>query len=282
MAMQLVDERRLELDAPVREYLPELRLADSQAADMITTRQLLCHTSGIEDSAVEAFGSPEMSLKRFVATLGSAAQREAPGRAFSYSNAGYAIVGRLVEVLTGAPFPEAIRKRVIDPLGLQSTFCTGTVRKRLAGNVAVGHEAAEGSLPQAVAVWSEGLSPIGGVCTTIGDLMTFVRTHLNGGVSDAGRRLLSEEAVGTMQRPQVDATGLFEGDHWGLGWWLPRQGGQRVFGHYGWRSGQTCVLHAFPERAAAVAVLTNADSGIRLYEDLLHVIEPRYDPSRGT
>ncbi len=111
IAMQLVDERRIELDAPVREYLPELRLADAHAANRITTRQLLSHTSGIEDPPDEAFAPAEKSLERFVATLRSAAQREAPGREFRYSNAGYTIVGRLVEVLMGSPFgaghPEA-------------------------------------------------------------------------------------------------------------------------------------------------------------------------------
>jgi CubicO group peptidase (beta-lactamase class C family) len=77
IAMQLVDEGRIELDAPVREYLPELRLKDSRAAAVITTRQLLSHTSGIDDPPEEALAA-EISLERFVATLESAAQRQAP------------------------------------------------------------------------------------------------------------------------------------------------------------------------------------------------------------
>jgi CubicO group peptidase (beta-lactamase class C family) len=109
--------------------------------------------------------------------------------------------------------------------------------------------------------------------------MLFVGTHLKGGVTDNGDRLLSEEAVATMLRPQVEATGLFEGDFWGLGWWLSGREGRRIFGHYGWRSGQTCVLHAFPEQTAAVAVLTNADSGIRLYQEVLTAIEPQLGSS---
>ncbi len=113
--MQLVNEGLLDLDRPVRDVLPDFRLADEQAAQVVTPRQLLCHTGGFEgDHYVRApapAGRHDLpQLRR--AARGLPSRLTAPGELFAYSNAGYVVLGRIVEVLRGRPFDVVLRERL--------------------------------------------------------------------------------------------------------------------------------------------------------------------------
>lgn len=95
LAMQLVDEDLLDLDAPVRDYLPEFRIADEDAAARITVRQLMNHTSGFEGDLFTDTGRGDDCVEKYVATLHDTPQLFAPGEMFSYNNAGYCVqIGR--------------------------------------------------------------------------------------------------------------------------------------------------------------------------------------------
>ena len=93
LVMQLVDEGRLDLDQPVRRYLPEFRIADEAAAASITARQLLSHTAGFEGDIFTDTGKGDDCLEKFVLTLGETPQLFPPGERFSYNNAGYCVLG---------------------------------------------------------------------------------------------------------------------------------------------------------------------------------------------
>ena len=99
---QLAERGAVDLDAPVRRYLPEFALADASASDEITVRQLLDQTSGIPTSAgVAPLSEPASSLDARVRELAAVAPVSAPGAAYHYSNANYVVLGRLVEVVSG-------------------------------------------------------------------------------------------------------------------------------------------------------------------------------------
>src|SRR6185369_11406532 len=93
LVMQLVDEGRLDLDAPVRTYLPDFALADDAAAAVITVRQLLCHMSGFEGDIFTDTGRGDDCVEKYVATLGTTSQLFPPGEMFSYNNAGFCVLG---------------------------------------------------------------------------------------------------------------------------------------------------------------------------------------------
>src|SRR5690349_21165549 len=118
LLMQLVDEGRLDLDAPVRRYLPDFALADDGAAATITTRQLLCHTAGFEGDLFTDTGRGDDCVEKYVATLATTTQLFAPGEMFSYNNAGFCVLGRIVEVLREKPFDDCLRQHLFAPLGL--------------------------------------------------------------------------------------------------------------------------------------------------------------------
>ncbi|HEY0687660.1 MAG TPA: serine hydrolase domain-containing protein, partial [Kribbella sp.] len=116
MIMQLVDEGRLALDDVVVKLLPEVQI-DGQ----VTVRHLLTHISGIDGDIFTDTGRGDDCLERYVELLGGAAQLFPPGAAYSYCNAGFVLLGRIIEVLDSRTWDESLRARLIAPLGLTAT-----------------------------------------------------------------------------------------------------------------------------------------------------------------
>ncbi len=116
--MVLVEQGRIELDRPVRRYLPGLRLRDEHAAETLTVGQLLNHTAGWDggDSWTDT-GEGDDALERSVALLADLPQQFAPGTGASYNNAAFVLAGRVVEKVTGETFERALARLVLDPLG---------------------------------------------------------------------------------------------------------------------------------------------------------------------
>src|SRR4051794_11037905 len=153
LVMQLADEDLIELDAPVRTWLPEFRLADESAAAAITVRQLLNHTAGFEGDVFTDTGRNDDCVEKYVATLGDLAQLFPPGHMFSYNNAGYCVLGRLVEVVRGKPFGACLREHLFTPLGL--THAAYGADEAILFRTAVGHMEPEPDAPlQPAPVWA--------------------------------------------------------------------------------------------------------------------------------
>src|SRR3954452_20311867 len=117
MVMQLIDEGKVSLDEPVATYVPELTLADAEAARAITVRQLLTHTSGIDGDLFEDYGRGDDCVERYVASFGALAQMAPPGSFFSYFNSGLLLAGRMIEKIDGVGFDQALTTRVLQPIG---------------------------------------------------------------------------------------------------------------------------------------------------------------------
>src|SRR5712692_6310719 len=109
LIMMLVDEGRLDIDAPVKQYLPTFAVRDPHARDTVTVRNLLCHTSGFDGDVFLDTGRGDDALARYLEQISDLPQICQPGTIWSYSNSGYAILGRLVEVITGSAFEDALR-----------------------------------------------------------------------------------------------------------------------------------------------------------------------------
>src|SRR5580692_6734800 len=139
LVMQLADEELLDLDATVVTYLPDFGLADSEAARTMTVRQLLCHKAGFEGDIFTDTGTNDDCVQKYVETLRTDPQLFPPGAMFSYNNAGYCVLGRIVEVLRGKPFDQALREHLFAPLGLAHAATDA--------NSAILYRAAIGHLP---------------------------------------------------------------------------------------------------------------------------------------
>ncbi|WP_037305793.1 serine hydrolase [Amycolatopsis orientalis] len=271
LIMQLVDEGLVDLDRPVRDYLPEFRVADARAAATITVRQLACHTGGFEGDVFADTGSGEDAVAKLIPLLADMPQLFPPGERFSYSNAGYCVLGRIVEVLRGQCWDDCVRERLIGPLGLTHAGCGAedAIRHR----AAVGHSLPEpGGEPVPTKVWSLARSNAPAGATLImrpRDLLTFARLHLNEGKADNGVQVLSPESVRAMRERQVAVPDLgIMGTHWGLGWVDFGWQGGTVIGHDGGTIGQSAFLRIAVERGVAFALMTNGGATLKVYHKI--------------
>ena len=281
LLMQLVDEDKLDLDAPVHHYLPELRLADAEAAATITVRQLMCHTAGFEGDLFTDTGRGDDCVEKYVATLSDTAQLFAPGEMFSYNNAGFCVLGRIVEVLRGKPFDACLREHLFTPLGL--THAANNADEAILFRAAVGHmQPTPDADPEPAPVWSlvRSNAPAGSaLAMRPRDLLAFAQMHLSEGKAADGTAVLSAESAQAMRQRQVTLPRLgLMGDAWGLGWELFDWPGGPVIGHDGGTIGQAAMLRIVPGRDVAVTLLTNGGNAIALYSDIFtHVLRELAD-----
>ena len=272
LVMQLVDEGSVDLDAPVRTYLPELRLRDETAAASITVRQLLNHTAGFEGDIFTDTGVGDDCVEKFVATLHDTPQLFAPGEQFSYNNAGYCVLGRLVEVLRGTTYDQALRDHLITPLGL--AHAAPSVGEAIMHRAAMGHlESGPDGAIEPAPFWSmaRSNSPAGSMLAmSARDLVAFARMHLEDGVAPDGSRVLAPGTAGRMQGHEVDLPELgLMGSSWGLGFERFDTPDGPIVGHDGSTVGQGAFLRMVPGEGVAVALLTNGGDMISLYHAIV-------------
>ncbi|MFF1923904.1 serine hydrolase [Streptomyces sp. NPDC058221] len=269
LIMQLADEGKLDLDAPVTEVLPELRLSDPYTTKQVTVRHLLTHTSGIDGDIFTDTGRGDDCLEGYVDQLGTAAQMHPLGATFSYCNSGFVLAGRIVEKLTGMSWDCALKERLCAPLGLSHTVTLP--EEALCFRAAMGHDAQGDEDPRPAPVWSlpRSAGPAGLITATAADVLAFARMHLAGGTTADGTRVLSRQAAHAMTEKQVDLPDVHTlGDSWGLGWSRLDANGHQLLGHDGNTIGQSAFLRLLPEQDLAVTLLTNGGSTHDLYLEL--------------
>jgi CubicO group peptidase (beta-lactamase class C family) len=271
LVMQLVDDGLIDLDAPLRTYLPEFTVGDEAAAAEITTRQLLCHVAGFEGDIFTDTGRGEDAIEKYLASIHDIPQLFEPGEVFSYNNTGFVVLGRLVEVLRGKPFDEVLIERLATPLGL--THVSPSPYEAILHRAAVGHVPGEDGAMVAAPTWALARSnaPAGSMLAmTARDLLGFVAMHLAGGTAPGGSVVLEPGTVAAMRRPQVTLPRLSGmGGSWGLGWEMEEHDGRTVIGHDGGTIGQVAFLRIVPEGGVAIALLTNGGDFFGIFNDVL-------------
>ena len=268
LAMQLVDEGLLDLDTPIVTYLPEFKVADPEVTKQVTLRHLLSHSSGIQGDHFEDTGRGDDCLERYVASCASLGQNHPLGATMSYCNAGYVVLGRVIEKLTGTTWDEALRTRLLEPLGLDHTVTLPEEAIRF--RAAFGHDTS-GERPELVPAWvlPRSSGPAGLITSTAADVVGFARMHLDDGRSRDGKQVLSPASVKAMQQEQIAIPDPYTlGTHWGLGFILFDWDGRRLFGHDGNTIGQSAYLRIFPEHDLAIALLTNGGNSQDLFREI--------------
>ena len=264
IVMSLVDQGKVDLDAPVQTYLPWFGLSDGETARTVTVRNLLTHTSGFEGDDFTDTGRSDEALSRYVEGLAKATQIHPLGERFSYCNSGYSVLGLIIEAVTGGTWDQAVQDVLAVPLRLT----LGTLAEQVILHPhALGHLELPGPdgppVLQVAPVWAppRSVGPAGTICSSAADLLAFGQMHANG-----GDPVLSRHAVAQMQTQQVALDDpLTLGTHWGLGWILPQPG---VIGHDGATFGQYAFYRLHPETGTAMALLTNGPGARAVYEKL--------------
>jgi CubicO group peptidase (beta-lactamase class C family) len=251
--MTLVEARQLDLDAPVRRYLPWFGLAGEDAADHVTVRHLLTHTSGIPGGTgvTDRFEQVDDPYRRGVTELAGVAPRAAPGQRHAYTSANYLVLGAVVEAVTGARFGEYLRGAVLKPCGMTGTITTPAQAR---ATLPPGHRYVVGkpvAMPSPYDPTGPAYGYLGG---TIDDLAAFAAAHLARGLGLVGR-VLSDGSVAAMHIGTAQNTARTA---YGLGWRDTYRDGVQMVWHGGGVAGYQAMLVLLPEHDRAMVMVQNA------------------------
>jgi CubicO group peptidase (beta-lactamase class C family) len=289
--MQLVEAGKIDLDAPVRRYVPWFRVADEDASAEITVRHLLNQTSGLSTKTGRSFqGSGDTSdeaLEKAVRKLSSAELTAPVGTKHQYSTVNYSVLGLIVQAVSGQSYEAYVERNIFDPLDMRQSFTSEAVA--LQHGLAQGHNYWFGR-PHATRVpYNRGLISAGYLISSAEDMAHYLSAQLNGG-RYRGATLVSPASIAELQRPAV-ATPVADTSY-GMGWFVgPVNGTPAVF-----HQGETFTYHAnvvlLPQTNQGVVVLMNAENSLDLFTrgrmatvaegvvSLLRGQEPPSPPSR--
>lgn len=253
--LQLAQTGKLSLDTTLLALVPSF--PDREYAAAVTVRQLLTHTAGAGDYWDETYERSWQAITETQQLLPHVVRhlRATPFGEYSYSNSGYAILGAVVEAVSGETFFEYVRKCVFEPAGMGATGYP--LRSKREAGVAGAYipEWQAGAVRPGVylpAALGERGSAAGGAATTADDVVAFVRAL-------AGGKLLDPAWFRRMIEPQVaDGTAT---DAWhGLGPAIDKERGVLSWGHGGSGPGTQFELRVYPERDVVMVVMSNYDT----------------------
>lgn len=248
--VSLAEAGRLDLNAPIGARLPEL----PDSLRRITAHQLLSHTGGlIMMPMTAAAGDPANALAESMRRVTARAAFAAPAEIFSYSNLGYQLAGRLIEVAGDRPYTEQVQQTILAPLGMAATTFDSAAAAR--NGLAIGFVDPAAPPPPASAAVGPAALPYAGLYSSVQDLSRFAVAFMNAGRS-GGRQVLSPSLVARLTAPAAKFQSG-PGDY-GYALRLYRQRGLDVVEHGGVDpTGYRSLLYMVPSRRVAVIVLAN-------------------------
>ena len=260
--LQWVESGRLNLDAPVTDYLPELGVINPfDDSEGFTLRQLMCHRSGmVRESPVGSyFDSSEPTVAATVQSLSGCVLIHPPGARTKYSNSGVTVVGHVVSKMAQRPFQEYQQDRLLLPLGMRDSgfVLNREWRRRLAQGYMHVADGQGGFKEIKAPLFQLGTLPAGNLYTTTPDLARFLSCLFARGRvgKDA---LVQPESLTEMWTPQLmtNQTGF------GLGFFIGTHQGRKTFRHTGAVYGFSASLTGLPEEKIGVVLLANDDLAI--------------------
>ncbi len=281
--MRLVEQGRVDLDAPVRTYVPELRTKQSDVAERVTVLQLLNHTAGWDGDLSTDTGNGDDALARYVELIADLNQVTPLGGPVSYNNASLALAGHVIARVTGSTYEQAIQDLILAPLHLEDTliFPADIMIRRFA----VGHTRHDDGSVTVKQPWAipRSMTAAGGLSATLADQLAWARFHLGDGTAPDGTRVLSQELLRRMQQETADMRGSALGDAVGISWLLRDVDGERLVGHGGTTYGQYSDFTMVPAKGFAVTSMTNCGpNGSQLNQELTRWALEHYAGVRET
>jgi CubicO group peptidase (beta-lactamase class C family) len=257
--MQLVEQGQVELDAPVQRYIPWFRVSDEAASAQITVRHLLNQTSGLSTKTGRAFqGNPDVSdgaLEGAVRALRDVSLAEPVGKAYQYSTINYAVLGLIVQTVSGQSFEDYVQEHIFSPLDMRTSYTSQSEAQ--AHGLASGYRYWFGQPVAADLPDNRSLRPAGYLISSVEDMAHYLIAQLNDG-RYVDQSLISPQGIAAMHQPAVS-----QGDDqsfYGMGWKMgPTNGVSTV-----WHDGSTFNYYAnmtlVPAGSWGVVILQNSYS----------------------
>ncbi|HTR94301.1 MAG TPA: serine hydrolase [Trebonia sp.] len=291
----LVDEGLLEWDRPLRDYLPEVRLHDPVVSDRLTIVDLLSHRSGLPRHDLTWAGQPGRSRAEIVRALRFLPLSKDLRQQFQYCNLGYLAAGYVVEALSGVPWEDFVRDRLLEPLAMGRTNLS--VEEMLADDDhATAYTRREGAIVRVPQRPLPAVAPAGAINSSAADMARWLLAQLGGGQLD-GATVMSSATAKRQLTPHMLIPGYGElpglsAYAYGLGWLNGRYREHTIAMHDGGIDGFMTHCMLLPDDGIGVVVLTNTSAAMmhltiacRVLDELLGAepldvfgyLKPRFD-----
>lgn len=259
----LAAEGKLSLDAPVRAYLPWFRLAEPQRTAELTVRDALCHRSGLPRHDLSWLNNPGRTLVQQVEALAHLPAAWPIRSRFYYQNHMFMTATLLVEAVSGCPWTEFVRRRLLEPLGMAHTYLFGDELADGDPCKARPYERRDGALRRMPYNYAKSVAGAGTIYASTRDMLRWLRFQLNG-----DSRILTRPQLAELHRPQML---IKEGEMfpfsfpeitfpcYGLGWFTESYRGTAIVHHGGTIDGFKSEQLFVPGRGIAVSLLCNLD-----------------------
>jgi CubicO group peptidase (beta-lactamase class C family) len=284
-ALTLVADGKMSLDAPLNDVLTSWKIPPSDKADgkPVTLRRILGHTAGFNVHGFRGYAAGERvpTLRQVLDGLPPANSEairivEAPGAGLAYSGGGYVVLQQAIEDATGRSFAEAMRDRLLRPLGMTDSRFAPSLAESLAGRAAVGHTGGGTPLEGRWRSFPE-LAPAG-LWSTPADLARFTLWIMNG--VREGAAPAHHAVAAAMLEPQRNRAGRPftepSGSKAGLGLVLNGEGETLRFSHSGSNPGQKALIVGFPGTGQGAVIMTSSDTGPGLIQEIMRSLAAEY------
>ena len=263
--LQLAESGKLSLNAPIVNYLPDY--PNTEVANQVTIHHLLTHTSGLGDVFTEQFAAAPNNFRSnadYLPLFVNEPLLFQPGEQFFYSNAGYVVLGLIIERVSGQGYDDHILQNILETSGMVNTGAFEIDANT--PNLAVGYTTQDiNGNETGVLTSNSTMMPgkgfaAGGGYSTVEDLFHFRNALLD-------FELLSPESTDLLLTGTVVAG---ENSRYAYGFFDRMVSGQRVIGHGGGAPGVCSFLNMYPDTGYSVIVLSNSDNGCRLVLDYIN------------
>jgi CubicO group peptidase (beta-lactamase class C family) len=280
----LVEQGKLEWDAPVVNYLPQFMMWDPWVTRQITVRDLLVHRSGLGLGAGDLLWWPPTTYKppEIMRRLRYIEPATSFRSTYNYDNVLYLVAGQLIEAVSGQSWSDFVTEHIIRPVGMKEATTTHAAAANVGGNVAVTHAIVDGKV-QVVKPFSDpNTDPAGGINAGAADMARWLIAQMDSGrVGDTRLwkasttrqqwNLVTPIPTGPMPKELAPYTANFSG--YGLGFFLRDYRGEKLVTHTGGLPGYVSLVMMLPNRKVGVVVLTNMESGAAFQSIGLHVLD---------
>ena len=249
--LQLVEEGKVDLDAPVQTYLPWWSLADKEGSSTITVRHLLNQSSGVSTKDGNRFWPSREGLEETLHKLNTIQLTQPVGTTFQYSNINYMTAGLIVEKASGQSYADYVTEHIFEPLGMQHSYAAHL--PALADGLAQGHNymfgrtfASDGPMPPS-------FLPTGLLISSAEDMTHYLIAHLNDGWYGENS-VLTPQGIAELHERAIPV-----GEHfYAMGWFVGTKDGVKLMNHNGDAGRNHAIVTLVKERGLGVVLLANA------------------------
>ncbi len=256
--MQLVEEGKIDLDAPVQTYLPWFELADKEASAKITVRNLLNQASGFSTKDGNRVWSSQQGLEEYVRGLDTIQLTQPVGSTYRYSNLNYSIAGLIVEKVSGQSYAEYVTQHIFEPLDMRHSYASRA--PALADGVAARHYYMFGRVFELEGAMPPANLPAGALSASVEDLSHYAIAQLNGG-RYGDTSILSPQGIAELHAPAIAISG---DKHYAMGWNASTADGIPLVFHPGDDGRMHSIVMLMPDRGSGFVLLANASGFVQM------------------